>query len=102
MIVKIFLFWRIGLFLITYLGSQTFPLVANSGIGAIGPGKTFNFWASWAQWDGGHYLNIAKYGYPLNSDFAFFPVYPSLIRFITLFFQNNYLLSGLLVSNITF
>lgn len=101
MILKIFLFWRLGLLVVTYIGSFTFPLVANSALGAIGPGKQFDYWASWAQWDGGHYFDIAKDGYLLNSDFAFFPVYPALIRFFSTFLQ-NYLLTGLLISNISF
>ena len=102
MILKIFLFWRLGLLAVTYIGSFTFPLIANSGLGSIGPGRQFDYWASWAQWDGGHYFDIARRGYLLNSDFAFFPVYPVLIRFFSLFLQNNYLISGLLISNISF
>ena len=102
MILKIFLFWRLGLLLITYLGSFTFPLVANGALGAIGPGRQFDFWKSQAQWDGGHYLQIAERGYLLNSDFAFFPFFPALIKFFALVLNGNYLLSGLLISNIAF
>jgi len=102
MILKIFLFWRLGLLLITYLGSFTFPLVANGALGAIGPGRQFDFWKSQAQWDGGHYFQIANQGYLLNSDFAFFPFFPALIKFFALILNGNYLLSGLLISNIAF
>ena len=102
MILRIFLFWRFGLFLITYLGSMTIPLVANGGVGAIGTNKQFGYWASWAQWDGGHYLDIAQHGYILNSDFAFFPIYPLLIKSTSFFLANNFLISGLLISNISF
>src|SRR3990167_3147588 len=102
MILKIFLFWRLGLLLITYLGSFTFPLVANGALGAIGPGRQFDFWKSQAQWDSGHYLQIAERGYLLNSDFAFFPFFPALIKFFALILNGNYLLSGLLISNLAF
>ncbi len=102
MIIKIFLVWRIGLFIATYIGSKIFPLVANGGIGAIGPGKNFNFFASWAQWDGGHFLNIAKYGYFGPNEYAFFPLYPALIKAVSVLTFGNILLAALLVSNIFF
>ena len=101
MILKIFIVWRIGLFLITYLGSQTFPKIANSGIGAIGPNQPFDYWASWAQWDGGHYFSISQRGYQLLGDYAFFPLYPSVVKLLD-FATNNTLLSGLIISNISF
>ena len=101
-IVKIFFFWRAGLLLLTYLGSQIFPLVANGGLGAIGPGKSFDFWASWAQWDGGHYYNIAKFGYFTPTEYAFFPFYPLLVRILGFIFSGNFLIWGLLISNTAF
>src|SRR3989338_7497648 len=101
MILKTFLFWRFGLFLVTYLGSISFHLVANGGLGAVGPGNEFDFWASWAQWDGGHYYSIVQNGYTLSSDYAFFPFYPFLTKFLNVIFS-NLLLTGLLVSNISF
>jgi len=96
---KIFLYWRITLLIITFLGSLTFPLISNSGIGAIGPGKQFDLLASWAQWDGGHYINIANNGYQDLSDFAFFPIYPAMIRFLSVIFNGNLILSSLIISN---
>lgn len=100
--VKLFLFWRFGLFFLTYLGSLTFPLLANGGIGAIGPGKSFDFLASWAQWDGGHYYHIAQYGYFAPNEFAFFPLLPILIKLVSVPLLNNYLLAGLVVTNLCF
>ena len=102
MIIRIFLFWRIGLFLITLLGSYSIAKIDNGGIGSIGPGREFNYWASWAQWDGGHYYHIAKQGYVFLQDYAFFPLYPTLISFLKRIFFGNLLLTGLLVSNIAF
>lgn len=102
MILKIFLFWRLGLFLTTYLGSLALPKIANSGLGAFGPNKNFDFWASWAQWDGGHYLKLAKAWYIQSSDFAFFPLFPAVVRILSGLLGENYLLSGLIISNLSF
>ncbi len=50
-----------------------------------------------SEWDGPHYLHIAKYGYTDNSLTAFFPLYPLLIR-LAMFVLSSPLISGLLVS----
>ncbi len=61
----------------------------------------------WANWDGGHYLNLAESGY---SDFAedgrhlflvFFPLYPWLIRLLHLVIP-SYLLCALMITNLSF
>lgn len=102
MILKVFIFWRLLLFALTYLGSIVFPKVANGGIGAIGPGKTFDFLSSWAQWDGGHFINIASLGYFNPQEYAFFPLTPNLIRIASLFTLGNLPLAGLALSNVSF
>ncbi|MBI2012319.1 glycosyltransferase family 39 protein [Candidatus Curtissbacteria bacterium] len=102
MILKVFIFWRISLFALTYLGSIVFPKVANGGIGAIGPGKNFDFLASWAQWDGGHFINIASYGYFSPQEYAFFPLLPNLVRVVSIFTFGNHVLAGLLLTNTAF
>lgn len=101
MILRLFLFWRIGLFIVTYLGSKAFPVATNGGLGSPTVTKPFSYWLSWAQWDGGYYFNIAKRGYLFFSDYAFFPMYPYLINLISKIFHANTLLSGLLLSNIS-
>jgi len=98
MILKLFLFWRLGLFAITYLGSKAFAISQNGGLGAPSAIKPFDYWLSWAQWDGGYYYNIAQKGYILFNDFAFFPLYPALISLI----PSNTLFSGLVISNLAF
>jgi Gpi18-like mannosyltransferase len=52
----------------------------------------------WGSFDGVHYLNIAEKGYEYGLTQAFFPVYPLLIRFLTIF--NNRLIPALLISHI--
>ena len=58
----------------------------------------FRLW-TWANFDGEHYLWIAKNGYrPL--EYAFFPLYPFLVRVFD-FFINDYILTGILISTIS-
>lgn len=102
MILKLFIVWRLGLFAATYIGSLIFPLIPNGGLGAIGPNKQFNFWASWAQWDGGHYYTIATSGYIEPNKFAFFPLYPLLVKVLSFFLFGHTLLAGLIISNVAF
>lgn len=100
--IKLYLFWIVGLFAITYLGSILLPLNPNSGLGAVGPQKNFNYWLSLAQWDGGNFLNIASNGYSDFQNFAFFPLYPFLIKIVGIFTLGNKLLSAIIISNICF
>lgn len=101
MIIKLFLFARLGLFILVYLGSLLFPKIANTAVGAVGPGKNFNYWLSWAQWDGGHYLKISNNGYHFFTDYVFMPLYPYLVKNLS-YLTGNILLSGLLIANICF
>lgn len=61
--------------------------------------SNFLFW-SWANFDGEHYLSIAKFGYQLRNGFpqyAFFPLLPLLIR-LAAYLVQDYLLAGLVIS----
>lgn len=98
---KLFIFWRLSLFFLTYLGALAFPLIANNGPGSAGPTKSFDYLASWAQWDGGYYLSIAEHGYKSIENYAFFPIYPFLVSALGKI-VSSYLLAGLLISNILF
>lgn len=102
MILKVFVFWRIGLLIVAYLGSLTFAKIANGSPGAIGEGKAFNYWLSWAQWDGGHYIEIIKNGYENVGNIAFMPLFPIFTKVSSIFFAGNYLVSGLFLSNFCF
>ena len=61
----------------------------------------------WNVWDTTHYLNIAKEGYSSSTVnerhllIAFFPLYPFLTKIFSFVFQ-DYLLSGLIVSNLAY
>lgn len=54
-----------------------------------------------ANFDGAHYLLIARDGYQTYQQ-AFFPLYPLLIRWLSPLFADNLLLTGILISNISF
>lgn len=51
----------------------------------------------WANFDGVHYLGIAREGYH-DIDRAFFPLYPYLIRFVSSVTFNNIFLTGFVLS----
>ncbi|MBI3341884.1 hypothetical protein HY024_02070, partial [Candidatus Curtissbacteria bacterium] len=102
MILKTFLYWRVCLFAIAALGALAFTQIPNGGFGAIAAGKPFDYWLSWAQWDGGHYLQIAQEGYRYFPNIAFFPLYPLLMKGLSFLFFNNLLFAGLFIANVSF
>ncbi|KKU15401.1 MAG: hypothetical protein UX21_C0003G0022, partial [Microgenomates group bacterium GW2011_GWC2_45_8] len=63
--------------------------------------SNFLFW-SFANFDGEHYLSIARFGYQFRGGFpqyAFFPFLPVLIKTI-FFFVRDYYLAGMLASQL--
>ena len=104
-IVLMFLSWRIFLFFIAYISPQLIPT-----FGAKFPyynellvtsGWPHFVW-SFANFDGVHYLGIARHLYDYQYTQAFFPLYPLLIRFLSPIFMGNMLLTGLIISNTFF
>ncbi len=104
-IFALFLIWRIGLFAVAQLGvgllpfSPRFPyadmLLIPSGLPAW-------FW-SFANFDGVHYLTIAKGGYSAQYTQVFFPLYPLVLRFIhSLIFFVNPVFTGIIFSSLLF
>lgn len=67
------------------------------GITLFGQPSVINL-LSLANWDGRHFLDIAKNGYTDNIQYAFFPLYPSLISLLSKFLNGNYHLSGFLIN----
>lgn len=103
-IFALFVIWRAFLFAQAAVSPKIFPKF----------GATFPYWEdrlvgshmphfiwSFGNFDGVHYLGIAKDAYAYQFTQAFFPLYPVLIKFLT-FFTKNYIISGLLISNISF
>lgn len=90
-ITKIYIVWLAAVLLSFYLGFFTLP-----------HSDKFNndFWGSLANWDGGHYLGIARNGYSQNFQYAFFPLFPLTIRVVN-FLTQNYLMAGILISAVS-
>ena len=88
-IILIFLLWRVVFELILLLTKPYLPLKK----GFLGP-------LSWANMDGVHYLSIAQNGY-FQYEQAFFPLYPLLIRYLSLILHLQVEQSGLLISHLS-
>jgi hypothetical protein len=59
------------------------------------------FIAPWYRWDVGWFLRIAEEGYTVvDGRSSFFPLYPFLMRVVGDVFGGNYIISGLVVSNV--
>jgi hypothetical protein len=92
--------WKAFLFLISYVATfvleykPSFPYYKDLALYGFKP------WIySWANFDGVHYLTIARKGYfGTGLIQAFFPVYPLLVKNLNIF--DNLLLTGLLISNL--
>lgn len=100
----LFLSWRIGLFLILFLSISFLPLNFNNFLG--GGFKNYQIHPvilSWANFDGEHYLAIAKNGYR-ELDHSFFPLYPILMSLLGFGIKNNLVIAiaGILISNLSF
>lgn len=89
------------------LGSRVILALAAWGLRTYG-GQDMNtgFAAIWAQWDGNHYLDIARYGYTANWGvnggeqhwfIVFYPLYPLLVAAVRLLVR-DYAAAGVVVS----
>lgn len=53
---------------------------------------------SLANWDGRHFLDIARFGYTNPIQYAFFPLYPLVVKCISMLTGLDYLSSGLITN----
>jgi len=91
-----FLSWRVLLFVILFFAVKSVPLQEHFlGGGMQAYLKSPWLW-NWANFDGEHYLAIAKDGYHLAEQ-AFFPLYPLLIKLL-----GGGVWAGLIISNTSF
>jgi Gpi18-like mannosyltransferase len=97
-ILLLFLSWRISLLIITAIGINLIPFIIQPGYELQKISSNTEYWIRWANWDGGHFLSIAKNGYT-ETQTVFFPLYPLLIKTLT-FFGLNYFWSGFIISQI--
>ena len=102
-IFSVFIFWRLLLFAFLLLGFGILPLQLHFlGGGITEYLRVPQLWA-WGNFDGEHYMLIAKHGYQ-EATYFYFPLYPILVRYFSVFFSNNmaFLYSGLFVSHVAF
>ena len=109
-IVGFFLSWKILLLFLAFLAMLIIPL--NWGNTYIRPfhqpNAPYNYqidppyyiWI-WANFDGAHYLSIARSGY-LDFQYGFFPLYPVIIDYVHNLFQIRYIYAGIIISNLFF
>lgn len=83
-----FLIWFLAILFIAYFGFLTLPHSGNF---------SKDFLKSFSNWDGGHFLGIAQYGYSEKFQYAFFPLYPLTIKLVNEITQ-NYFLAAILIS----
>src|SRR3989344_9042564 len=104
-IILIFIAWRLILFTIAYLSPSLIPEIKQTypyRYVLIDSGLSYWIW-SFGNFDGVHYLRLAQEGYTnLQFTQAFFPVYPILIKLTSFITFGNYLIAGLLISNLAF
>ncbi len=97
--------WRIILFLDAFIFSFFLPFKPRfpySDVFLLPSKLPFWIW-SFANFDGVHYLTIAKNGYSAQFTQVFFPFYPFIIGLINKLFPNiNRIVIGLFISNISF
>ena len=102
LILLLFLVWRSFDFLIIFFSQKIIPYLGFFPYKDQLPGFNLPHWlSSLANFDGLHYIFIARDGYAQYVQ-AFFPLYPLLIKFLTPLFFNNQLLTGLIISNVSF
>lgn len=54
----------------------------------------------WQRWDANHYLSIAGHGYTDSLSTAFLPLYPALIRAVSVVFAGNLVAAALTISTV--
>ncbi len=100
-ILYIFLIWKVAVLIVAFIAIQTlgfkpsFPYSES----LLMPYGHQLFWG-FGNFDGVHYLSIAKSGYSNQYTQAFFPMYPLLVAVLSIFVHNQ-LLAALAISHIS-
>ncbi|MEI6533647.1 MAG: hypothetical protein WCO06_07490 [Candidatus Roizmanbacteria bacterium] len=93
-----FLIFLISEIVLAFFASLSVPYAGNFIYKHILGEYGFPYWlASFTNFDGVHYILIARQGY-LEYSQAFFPVYPLLIRYLAPIFLNNHMIVALVIS----
>lgn len=99
----VFSIWRVSLFSIAAVAPHILNYRPTFVYPELLPQFIKTSWIySWANFDGVHYITIAKEGYKAADLIqAFFPVFPLFMR-ATSFVMSNELVAGLFISNVAF
>ncbi|MBI3379818.1 hypothetical protein HY029_03635 [Candidatus Gottesmanbacteria bacterium] len=101
----VFIIWRVWLFFVAAVGEKILaftPRFPYSDVYFI-PSHLPSWLWGFANFDGVHYLTIAKFGYSAQFTQVFFPLYPMMVGFINQLLQKvNPVIIGLLISNLLF
>lgn len=103
--IAIFVMSRLFILIVIQVGLLLFPLAPDPRI--RDPFPTGSFLNGLVRWDGGWYVSIAERGYLISplyksqTNLAFMPLYPWVIH-VTNKLVNNYFLTGILISNLSF
>jgi hypothetical protein len=98
---NVFLITRLMHSFIAILALKLYPLSATAPQPIVH--NWFEEWllAPWYRWDAEWFLKIAREGYAVvDGRSAYYPLYPMLVRVVGDLLGGNYLLSGLIVSNL--
>ncbi len=98
-IIWLFIFTRLLLVLVTYIGYILIPVPAH--VYPSTPVDIPGLLTSWNHWDAANYIRIAQSGYQTIYETAFFPLFPWLIKGIAFLLGNQgYIAIGMLLSNL--
>ncbi len=100
-ILKVLIGWRLVLLVVAMYAIAAIPFKESFPYWEtlLAPNGHPLFW-SWGNFDGVHYITIAKQGYSAQFTQAFFPLYPLLMRFVARL-TGEYISAGLLISHIS-
>lgn len=98
----VFMLSRALIFGVGYLADTMLPTEEGHWIAD----ENNSFISMWSKWDSQYYLDIAKNGYwyrpGQQSNVAFFPLYPMLMRLVSPLTGANMLMAGIILSNLAF
>lgn len=104
-VVRSFTISRALVLLFAFLGFAFLPVV-QSGFSVPLPESTPWYLSIWYQWDAHWYMSISMHGYEWvagdQSNVAFFPLYPMVVKIFGLLLGGNHLLVGILLSTAFF
>jgi Gpi18-like mannosyltransferase len=95
-------FFFLNKLLILFVGLSALNNVNTSKGSDILQKLKFLFELNYSRWDSGWYEKIAAFGYITPKSAAFFPLYPMLMKMLSIFTGISLISAGLIISNISF